>query len=566
MGNLSKSKTLFSFTSPRTIEKIVPEIKLLAEKFSGQKWRGNLKLQAEYFQALFDSDFYEGEALPQDLAFAARDRITRTPKALGFVDLTHDISLSKAGKALLKGKRIDEVIARQLLKFQLPSPNHTPSSKINFSVKPYLELLRLTQDLEGISTTEIALFFTQLTDYRNYDVTVAAIKSFRLQGKANKTNRKAFVEQAFQHQLSKIYAVEMSAGNTATRESVDATAAKFLATKRGNLRDYADAFMRYLRATKLVTFDIRSSRLKIAPSRQADVDFILQAVARHPEDYSDTEAFNAYLFDDQLPKLLSDDRSALMRRLGIFQAQLDSLQNSSIEALKDHLEELESKASFEQVLKVEKSLKNFTGIEDLDSVFKQIVNKEIPDAPLYLEWNIWRAMVMLNDAISIEGNFKRDLEGVPLNSAPGNCPDIQCCYADFNLLVEVTLSTGRKQFEMEGEPVAHHFGQIKKAMPDKPTYCLFVANTLNPGAVAHFFNLNRFKTAAYGGQTSIVPVDLTTFRAMLNQAKIANLQDSRYLKNFLHTMVEQGRNAEDETHWLGSIQAYAQTWCEVQPR
>ena len=38
MANLTKTKTLFAFTSPRTIEKIIPEIRLLAENYSGQKW------------------------------------------------------------------------------------------------------------------------------------------------------------------------------------------------------------------------------------------------------------------------------------------------------------------------------------------------------------------------------------------------------------------------------------------------------------------------------------------------------------------------------------------------
>jgi hypothetical protein len=37
MANLSKTKALFAFTSPRTIEKIIPEIKILTENFEGQK-------------------------------------------------------------------------------------------------------------------------------------------------------------------------------------------------------------------------------------------------------------------------------------------------------------------------------------------------------------------------------------------------------------------------------------------------------------------------------------------------------------------------------------------------
>lgn len=560
MASLTKSKTLFAFTSPRTIEKIIPEIELLGRKFSGQKWRGNSQLQSDYFEALFKSDFYEGDSRPQDPALAARDRITRAPKALGFVDLEDKIAITKAGAALLSGKRADEVITRQLLKYQLPSPNHTQSTQIEFGVKPYLELLRLTKELDGISATEIGLFFIQLTHLKDFTKIKKKILRFREQSKQNKKNRKAFVEAQFHAQLKKIYATEISAGLTSTRQSDDESPEKFLATKRNNLRDYADAFIRYLRATQLVTFNVQSNRLKISKFRQPDVDYILQSVGREPENFADKTIFRTYLFDDQLPVLLSDDRKVLESKLQNFGESVAQTKLGSVEQLKDRVEVIELCLAKNQIEETEESLKDFKSIAELEAVFEQIGNKEIPDAPLYLEWNIWRAMVMLNDAVSVQGHFKRDLDGMPLSSAPGNRPDIECSYADFNLIIEVTLSSGRKQFEMEGEPVAHHFGQVRKAS-SKPTYCLFVANKLNPGAVAHFFNLNRFNTAAYGGQTSIVPVELSVFREMLLKARDENLQDSRRLKAFLQTMVEHGRDAEDENQWLDAIQKNAKNWC-----
>lgn len=560
MANLTKSRAVFAFTSPRTIEKIIPEIALLGEHFTGKKWRSNSKLQTEYFDVLFQSGFYEGTVYPEKPDLAARDRITRAPKALGFVDLEDKIAITKAGAALLRGKRLDEVIARQLFKFQLPSPNHTQSKKIIFCVKPYLELLRLTKELEGISETEIAMFFVQLIHVKNYEKIKAKILHFRAQSKQNKKNRKAFVEAQFNHQLTEIYADEIGEGLTSTRQSEDASLEKFMATKRRNLQDYADAFIRYLRATQLVTFNVQSNRISISKFRQPDVDYILQSIGREPEDFSDKDAFRAYLFDDQLPILLSDDRAELTSRLKSFGISVAQIKHEAVEQLKDRVEVIERSVATEQIEEVEASLKDFKSVVELEAVFNQIENREIFDAPLYLEWNIWRAMVMLNDALSVQGHFKRDLDGMPLSSAPGNRPDIECSYANFNLIVEVTLSTGRKQFEMEGEPVAHHFGQVKKASL-KPTYCLFIANKLNPGAVAHFFNLNRFKTAAYGGQTSIVPVDLSIFREMLLKARDENLQDSRYLQTFLQEMVEHGRNAEDENQWLTTIQKSAKDWC-----
>lgn len=100
MVNLSKTKALFGFTSPRTIEKIIPEIKILTDNFLEKTWKGNQKLQATFFETLFKSEYYEGETFPKDPALAARDRIARAPKAFGFVDLVPKITLTKAGELL----------------------------------------------------------------------------------------------------------------------------------------------------------------------------------------------------------------------------------------------------------------------------------------------------------------------------------------------------------------------------------------------------------------------------------------------------------------------------------
>ena len=158
MANLTKSKAIFGTTSPRTLEKIIPEIGILTNLFGGKVWSGNQELQASFFDSLYHSKFYEGASYPADPALAARDRITRAPKALGFIDLNPTIQLTEIGKVLLSGKRLDETFTRQLLKFQLPSPYHTQSTKIEFNVKPYLELIRLIQELGGIYIFKFLIF------------------------------------------------------------------------------------------------------------------------------------------------------------------------------------------------------------------------------------------------------------------------------------------------------------------------------------------------------------------------------------------------------------------------
>ncbi len=555
MANLSKTRTVFAFTSPRTIEKIIPEIQVLVDSFAGKEW--DTKTQIAFFHELFNSEFYEGEKMPDNIALAARDRITRAPKALGFVDLKPKIQLTEVGEKLLSEVRTHETIAKQLFKFQLPSPYHKIPVDRGFGVRPYLELLRLTKELGNLSKTEIAIFFVQMTHHSKFDSVVAAIKKFREDAKKNKGNRKAFIEERFTKEILKIYAADIKTNNLKTRESGDASLAKFIKTKRSNHIDYADAFIRYLRATQLITFDKKTFRMIVAPSRIMEVDYILKNVDRNALPYKTEADYKKYLFSPISLLLLTDDRKYLERQLSKLAVKFDV--KASIDSLKDLLEATERKMISVAIQQTEVSLKNYKEFDDVIDVFEKITKKEVPDPPLYLEWNIWRALVMMNYAKEVKGNFAIDLDGVPLNTALGNMPDIEVEYDGFKVIVEVTMSSGNKQYEMEGEPVARHFGKIQN-ISTVPVYCLFVAPKISEGALAHFFNLNRFNTKAYGGKTRIVPMSLSQFIAFVTIAKDKSFNHSKILKTYLDSMIKNNQSVDDETIWSQQIHDSIPVW------
>lgn len=145
-----RSKSLFFTTSPRTPSKMIPEIKLLCDHFSGQKW--NRETQAQYIDLLTKSDFFEGVGSPKNKEFSARDHINRAPKSLGFVNLTPTIELTDAGRELIYGKRPQVVFLRQLLKFQFPSPYHLEADNVKgtFRIRHYLEIIRFVRELGGV--------------------------------------------------------------------------------------------------------------------------------------------------------------------------------------------------------------------------------------------------------------------------------------------------------------------------------------------------------------------------------------------------------------------------------
>jgi hypothetical protein len=554
MANLSKTKTLFAFTSPRTLEKIIPELRLLIDNFKGQVW--NTESQIKFFKVLFDSPFYMGEKMPSNISLAARDRITRAPKALGFVDLKPKIEITQAGQELLKEKRIGDVFTRQLMKFQFPSPYHKlPEDK--FCIKPYLEFLHLLKAVGSLSKTEIALFFLQHIHIDDFKGTVKKIIDYRAGAKKFKGSRKIYAYQQFEEEIKRVYHEDIAAKDLKTRESSDATLQKFIKTKRSNWIDYADAFIRYLRATELITFQEKTLRVVISPAKSKEVNHLLKTIDRKPIKFDSIAKFKAYLFSSSNIVLYYDIRENLIKELEKLKFDYDA--TLPIEQLKDLLEIGIETTKVEKIKEAEKELKDFKEYDDIVSIFEKLQKRDVPDPPLYLEWNVWRAMVMLNYAQSVTGNFKIDLDGVPLSTAGGNMPDIEIEYDDFKLIVEVTMSRGNTQFKMESESVPRHFGKTKEGT-DKDVYCLFIAPKISEGALAHFFNLNRFKTKLYGGKTRIVPIDLSQFLYFIEIAKEKNLSSSQPIKEYLNTAIKSNLSADDEEVWQNQINDLIPNW------
>lgn len=566
---------LFFVTSPRTPFKMIDEVKLLVEKYQGQNW--NKITQEKFASDLYNSPFFGGASGSNDKSFSARDRITRAPKALGFVDLKPTIQLTPAGNAFIYGKRPHEIFTRQLLKFQLPSPYHTDTSG-NYYIKPYLELLRMVYELDGLSKDEIALFFTELTNIQKYQAVKDKILKFRHKKRTldrKKTSYKRLLEETFTEQILYIYENEIKSGNLKTRETETKTIKDFVKKKRSNHLDYADAAIRYMRSTILCTLQPKTFKLIISPEKTKEVEFILKNVDRNPifTDKKDTAKYKKYLFDASIPTLYTDDINRLESEIkvlfskinpklistGIKKAFSDSILSKNIEVLKDIKEKLSSIRLKQVVDQQVTQLKSYGEYNDIQEVFDQIKSNDIVDRALFFEWNVWRSMTMLNDG-EICGNFKMDDDGMPLTIASGNLADITCEYQEFNMTVEVTLSTGQKQYEMEGEPVARHLSQFKQKS-SKETYCLFVAGSLNDATLAHFYYLHKVPIHYYGGTSKIIPLSLDDFRNFLEAANSSKVKpNSKKIHEFMETLSQKAHSTVDEKQWYRFIKEYCKKW------
>ena len=559
MAKSIDSKVLFITTSPRTPEKMIPEIDLLSKNFEGKKW--NTETQIAFMELLRNENFFNGSG-NNDPAFSARDRINRAPKALGFILLEPTIKLTESGKTLISAKRKEEVFLRQLLKFQIPSPYHTPSEKAaDFYVKPYLEILRLIYTLGTLKFDELMIFGLQLTDYREFDSIVKKIEKFRIDREKTSKKYREFKYYAQMNELQEIYSSELAKGETSTRESNIATAKKFLQTKASNMHDYADACIRYLRATGLVSISHIGRSLSILTEKKKDVEFILNNISREPVFIDDKAKYLDYLGNSELPKLLTDNKDSLLQKIKEENPTEQIQESVTIHELKEKLDDLIITKREKLIQSQIAEIKDYKKYDDIQTTFTQIEENDIYDPSLILEWNVWRGMTML-DGGNIKANLKFDDFGNPMSSAQGNMADIVCDYETFGLTVEVTMASGQKQYEMEGEPVSRHLAKFKKET-GKEAYCLFVAPTINEACIAHFYGLHNLNISYYGGKSVIVPLPLNVFKKMLEDSfKASYTPNPQQVKSFFEYSKSIASESHSEQEWYNKIVEKALNWLE----
>jgi hypothetical protein len=399
-----------------------------------------------------------------------------------------------------------------------------------FRIRPFLEILRLVRDLDGLSKAELALFGVPLIDHRDYDAARDGILSFRqAYARISGTRpRKEYVAKRAMDLFLIYYLDDIAVGRVGRREArgAPATAESMLRRKIDNARDYADAAIRYFRATGLFTVTARASRLDVLPERRHEADAILTTFQRDPVRFEDEEGFYSWLGDPTQPTLPSDDKVTLEAQIRLLYQTLphpaqklfalDLEQRLAgrgpVELKRDYVD-LVARAAEEAIRQQRRALAGQDVVDEIVDMFQRIRNAdaEIIDRPLFFEWNTWRALAMLDDG-DVRHNFTVDQTGQPLSPAPGRGGDIECTYRECHILVEVTLTAGQTQYMREGEPVNRHVGLLQARLVDagdnRPVYGLFIAPTINPTVLAHFWQLHLHPrpTAEFRGHVRVIPV------------------------------------------------------------
>nr|WP_269322819.1 AlwI family type II restriction endonuclease [Lactobacillus delbrueckii] len=405
-----------------------------------------------------------------------------------------------------------------------PLHHETAQNKGRFYIKPFLEILRVINILQYLTYDELTIFGMSMTDYRNFQVTVDAIRQYRRDRESTrgkKSLKKLSDDTKYAHYRT-IYADMITAGNIATRESKTTSESQFMKKKLANLSDYTDAVFRILHQSGLIVMSAGRT-LSISPVRQREVSYILTQIERKPmpEDM-DRSQFDKYMFNPELPILLNDNRASLQSDIVSFKPSTSidrDLDGMNTYELKSVLAKLRRRQREDRVTAQANRLKERRDedIQNILAVFKHISDKEVGrDGPLMLEWNMWRAITMIDHG-DIKGNFVPDDNGMPISTAGGGQGDIVGNYGDFQMIVEVTLSTGKRQYDMESEPVTRHVGEVQ-SKSDKPVFGMFVAQNLTPTVVNYFWTTNLLNHKVYNGSVDIIPMNLATFVAFFKAA------------------------------------------------
>lgn len=480
------------------------------------------------------------------------------------------VVITPLGKKWLSGEIDDEeLFTRFLLRWQYPNP--IESGYNAFDIKPFLGVLHLVNDVNsawiklgnkpvGLSKEEYRLFALSLKNKDEIADAVRQIVDFRQRTRSlSGKQRTDFINDFMRSRAIAIYSYS-------DQES--------LRKQIGNLKDYADSSLRYLRISGLIVLRGSGRYVDIAADRIAEVESIIKSVAVGSIDFATAEEYIGYLGDlsyelpwqneDDLHRISENLTSVLEAEAGEASINVDTA-DISIKPIAQQVSILQNKINDVRIQKL-RSLKH--NLDVLDEAIDKLSDITSPRyetvtarPSLDFEWYTSRALMVLNDALRIDPSYKVGDDGLPTGFR-GNTSDIECEYTSFGMTVEVTLLNGRDQWYAEGQPVMRHLRDFEdKLTSTKHAYCIFIAPYIHRDTLNQFWVSNKYEFE--GSRQRIVPMTVSEFVNLLRKAreKISN-NDLGYatLEVFLSSVSNTVDTHADSAQWRENIKDLVATW------
>jgi len=313
--------------------------------------------------------------------------------------------------------------------------------------------------------------------------------------------------------------------------------------------DYADTNFRYLKATGLVQSKGRG--LSLVPEKHVFIERLVQDVAFPDSNlmYFVTLCNGATLPTDHQDAAMAvlDDLLQQLHRKGIpfDMAGKPTGTPADIAIIRHQIEELLSERNEEEY-----AAQQAIEWEEIAAYMELIITRrgkktlsngeeiEVPrsEAPAYFEWVLWRAFLAINSLDSKPYHarrFKIDQDFLPVGTAPGNGPDLIFEFADFVIVVEVTLTDNSRQEAAEGEPVRRHVADLVSHYSGKSVYGLFIANHIDSNTAETFRIGCWFTRTDARMRLDIIPVTLVQFKMFFEALFTSGQVDAGLMRELL---------------------------------
>lgn len=480
------------------------------------------------------------------------------------------VVITPLGKKWLSGEIDDEeLFTRFLLRWQYPNP--IESGYNAFDIKPFLGVLHLVNDVNsawtelgnkpvGLSKEEYRLFALSLKNKDEIADAVRQIVNFRQRTRSlSGKQRTDFINDFMRSRAIAIYSYS-------DQES--------LRKQIGNLKDYADSSLRYLRISGLIVLRGSGRYVDIAADKIAEVESIIKSVAVGSIDFATAEEYIGYLGDlsyelpwqneDDLHRISENLTSVLEAEAGEASINVDTA-DISIKPIAQQVNILQNKINDVRIQKL-RSLKH--NLDVLDEAIDKLSDITSPRyetvtarPSLDFEWYTSRALMVLNDALRIDPSYKVGDDGLPTGFR-GNTSDIECEYTSFGMTVEVTLLNGRDQWYAEGQPVMRHLRDFEdKLTSTKHAYCIFIAPYIHRDTLNQFWVSNKYEFE--GSRQRIVPMTVSEFVNLLRKAREKISNDNlgyATLEVFLSSVSNTVDMHADSAQWRENIKDLVATW------
>lgn len=478
-----------------------------------------------------------------------------------------EIVITELGNQFLEAEQdFSSIFFKSLLKLQFPNPlNKDFSAKDGFNVSPLIATMHLIAKVNaiepgGLTQDEFCLFIPSLIDFHWIDGYVKQVFEYR----------KAKVKKDFIYNFAKNF------------YSVDYPSHKQIS----NFFEYGDNIMRYFRFTKFFTI-IRKKfgsdwRIDLEPTRKVEIENLLKTFDGCAIEFSSDIDFFHFFYDTKQPILPWDDLTGYKKIVeNLLEILIEIQQKHRIQLLPDEtfvinknydnmgFEDIKSYISELRMLKVNVSERieketlthNVARLEEIVFLLKETksIKKFEPEQFEKLFFDLLR---ILNDEIRIIANYPTDDSGEPISHALPNLPDIECYYASFNAIFEVTLLTNNYQWIKETQPVMRHFRDFEERSDKKNNYCVFIAPRIHIDTAYHFWV--SVKHGYNGKQQKIIPFDTVQFSEFLRSIYLllkAGIKVTHIdIVEFYDLFIKRIASVNGHTEWLEIIPEVLKNW------